>query len=219
MRDPASDDAALAGDPFANNHFFFDDDTRPPSMRAIPGYAGDTFAQAKADMLGAVCPHFAHIRKTNPRDSATDLGKLEDTLMRLILRRGIPFGPPVVGVKQPSRRAARAGARADVPLLRGHASRISSNSSRAAGPTPPSSRTSVATIRSSDSGIERGDRARFIDVPTGSGTVRLTARCRVGDADRRRVLLRAADRCAHRRSRSVDALTLTSAVVWIAGRR
>ena len=102
MRAPASDNAALAGDPFANNHFVFDDDTRPASMRAISGYAGDTFAQAKADMLGTVCPHFAHIRKANPRDSATDLGKPDDTLMRLILRRGIPFGPPVVGVKRPS---------------------------------------------------------------------------------------------------------------------
>jgi len=45
------DDAALAGDPFANNNFLFDDDTRPSSLREIPGYAGDSFPQAKADML------------------------------------------------------------------------------------------------------------------------------------------------------------------------
>ena len=62
---------------------------------------GDGFPAAKADMLGAVCPHFAHIRKMNPRDSATDLGKPLDTLLRLIFRRGIPFGPPVVGAKRP----------------------------------------------------------------------------------------------------------------------
>ena len=82
MRTPSSDDTALAGDPFANNDFLFDDDSRQSSMRELPGYAGDTFAQAKPDMFGLVCPHFAHIRKTNPRDSATDLGKLEDTIMR-----------------------------------------------------------------------------------------------------------------------------------------
>src|SRR5688572_590430 len=44
----------------------------------------------------------AHVRKVNPRDSATDLGKFEDTLTRLILRRGIPFGQPIIGVEQPS---------------------------------------------------------------------------------------------------------------------
>src|SRR5262249_48479631 len=102
IRTPAADNTALARGPFADNHFVFDDDPRPSSLRPIPGYAGDTFARAKADMLGAVCPHFAHIRKANPRDSATDLGKMEDTLMRLILRRGIPFGPPIIGVERAS---------------------------------------------------------------------------------------------------------------------
>jgi len=96
------DDPALAGDQFANNHFLFDDDTRPSMLRPIPGYGGDTHAAATADPLGAVCPHFAHIRKANPRDSATDLGKPADSLIRMILRRGIPFGPAVVGVKRPS---------------------------------------------------------------------------------------------------------------------
>lgn len=104
LRAPADDDFALAADPWANNHFIFDDDTRPSSLLPIPGYAGDTFAQARADVLGAVCPHFAHIRKTNPRDSATDLGKPADTLLRMILRRGIPFGPPILGVGRPTRR-------------------------------------------------------------------------------------------------------------------
>ncbi len=52
-------------------------------------------------MLGVVCPHFSHIRKMNPRDSATDLGKPADSLTRMILRRGIPFGPPVAGVENP----------------------------------------------------------------------------------------------------------------------
>lgn len=102
MRAPAADDPALAGDEFANNHFVFDDDTRPSSLRAIPGYAGDVHAAARADVLGAVCPHFAHIRKVNPRDGATDLGKPADGLLRMILRRGIPFGSPIAGVKDPS---------------------------------------------------------------------------------------------------------------------
>ncbi|MFL5543016.1 MAG: Dyp-type peroxidase, partial [Longimicrobiaceae bacterium] len=97
MRAPAADDPALAGDEWANNHFIYDDDTRPSMLRPIPGYPGDLFPQARADVLGAVCPHFAHVRKANPRDQATDLGKPQDTVLRMILRRGIPFGPPALG--------------------------------------------------------------------------------------------------------------------------
>lgn len=102
MRTPAADDPVLAGDEFSNNHFLFDDDTRPSSLRPIPGYAGDGHPAARADVLGAVCPHFSHIRKVNPRDGATDLGKPADSLLRMILRRGIPFGQPVAGVKKPA---------------------------------------------------------------------------------------------------------------------
>lgn len=102
MRVPDADDPMLAGDEFANNHFVFDDDTRPSSLRPIPDYPGDVHPPAQADALGAVCPHFAHIRKVNPRDDATDLGKPADGLLRMILRRGIPFGKPIAGVKKPS---------------------------------------------------------------------------------------------------------------------
>jgi Dyp-type peroxidase family len=173
MRTPGSDNAALAGDPFANNHFVFDDDTRPSTMRSIPGYAGDTFAAAKADMFGTVCPHFAHIRKTNPRDSATDLGKMEDTLSRLILRRGIPFGLPVVGAKNPS---AKLQAQERGLMFVCYGSTIEDqfefitrrwvNSA-----IQPNSGGHDPIIGQRD---QRGDRARFVDAPTRSGTVRLT---------------------------------------------
>jgi Dyp-type peroxidase family len=104
MRTPAADIPTLAADDLANNHFLFDDDTRPSTLIPIPGYAGDVHPQAKADVLGRMCPHFAHIRKVNPRDSVTDLGKTGDTLLRAVLRRGIAFGLPVIGVKKPSAR-------------------------------------------------------------------------------------------------------------------
>jgi Dyp-type peroxidase family len=95
------DDPALGGDEFANNHFLFEDPTRPSKL-ALTGYVGDTHPPAAGDVLGTVCPHFAHIRKVNPRDGGTDLGTPADSLLRLMLRRGIPFGPPVVGVDSPS---------------------------------------------------------------------------------------------------------------------
>ena len=68
-RVPDADDPALGGDEFANNHFLFEDDTRPSVLQPIPGYGGDRYAAARADVLGAVCPHSAHIRKVNPRDA------------------------------------------------------------------------------------------------------------------------------------------------------
>ena len=102
LRSPGADDPALAADEWANNHFIFNDDTRPVALRPIAGYGGDTFTQAQQDFLATVCPHFAHIRKSNPRDIATDLGKPHDTMLRLMLRRGIPFGPPLVAIKRPS---------------------------------------------------------------------------------------------------------------------
>ena len=103
IRTPLADNTALAEDTFANNHFIFDDNTRPSELRPIPGYPGDNFPPGMADFLATVCPHFAHIRKVNPRDSVTDLGKPEDNLARMILRRGIPFGPPVIGIKNPKK--------------------------------------------------------------------------------------------------------------------
>lgn len=173
MRSPASDNAALAGDPFANNHFFFDDDTLPPSMRPVTGYAGDHFAPAKADMFGAVCPHFAHIRKVNPRDSATDLGKPHDTLIRLVLRRGIPFGPPIVGVERPS---AELLAQERGLMFLCYGSTIENQFEFL------TRRWANSDIRPNFGGHDpiigqrdqRGHRARFIDMPFGSGTVRIT---------------------------------------------
>ena len=108
VRTPETDNPLLAADEFANNHFLFDDATRPSNLdlTQIPGYPGDVFSDAKEDFLARVCPHFAHIRKMNPRESVTDLGKPEDNLAHMILRRGIPYGPPLFGHKRLTKRLA-----------------------------------------------------------------------------------------------------------------
>ena len=173
MRTPTADNAALAGDIWANNHFIFNDTTRASMLRPIPGYAGDTFPQAAADLLGAVCPHFAHIRKTNPRDIATDLGKPHDSMLRMILRRGIPFGDPLVGVRRPSQQLLRqerglvfvcfgATIEDQFELL----TRRWSNS-----PIQPNFGGHDPIIGQSD---RRGVRERVIEVPTPGGTRRVT---------------------------------------------
>ncbi|UOQ54333.1 Dyp-type peroxidase [Hymenobacter cellulosivorans] len=47
----------------------------------------------QADFGGNICPFASHIRKVQPRDDGTDLGNMERTFQRLMLRRGITFGP------------------------------------------------------------------------------------------------------------------------------
>lgn len=172
MRTPGADDAALAGDEWANNHFIFDDDTRPIPLRPIPGYGGDGFAQARADVLGAVCPHFAHIRKSNPRDSATDLGKPHDSMLRMILRRGIPFGRPIAGVKRPPPSLVKKE-RGLVFVC--YASTIEDQFEFltrrwADSPIQPNFGGHDPIIGQRDS---RGNRTRFIDVPTPAGPRRV----------------------------------------------
>ncbi len=97
------DDPALGDDDFANNHFVFDDDTRPSSLRPIPGYLGDLYPQAEADFL-------AQVFRTSRISAKFALGtrrqrwaKPADSFVRMILRRGIPYGPQLVGVKKAKR--------------------------------------------------------------------------------------------------------------------
>lgn len=45
-----------------------------------------------SDLLGRACPRVAHIRKVNPRDGMSEIGA-EHHAEKLILRRGVTFGP------------------------------------------------------------------------------------------------------------------------------
>lgn len=173
MRSPNADNPALANDKWANNHFIFDDNTRPSNLVPISGYGGDTHAQAQADVLGKVSPHFSHIRKVNPRDAATDLGRAEDTMLRMILRRGIPFGNPLVGVRKLSRKLIKQD-RGLMFICYGSTiedqfeflSRRWSNSDK-----QPNFGGHDPVIGRAD---KRGNRDRFIDFPTATGIQRIT---------------------------------------------
>jgi len=94
-RSPLKDDSEMAQDKLSNNDFVFTIDTPAPVFR--PGVEGpaQAFPSATEDGFGFVCPRAAHIRKVNPRDQDTDFGSQFDTLTRRILRRGIPYGPPL----------------------------------------------------------------------------------------------------------------------------
>jgi len=52
------------------------------------------FGYARQDPRGAACPFSAHIRVVNPRDQALD--PVVEGVPRVI-RRGLPYGPPLVG--------------------------------------------------------------------------------------------------------------------------
>ncbi len=67
---PTADDPHLAEDPARVNAFTYTDDKQ-----------------------GLICPHGAHIRRVNPRDSA--LATLTDVRIHRILRYGAVYGPPL----------------------------------------------------------------------------------------------------------------------------
>jgi Dyp-type peroxidase family len=172
MRTPGADNVPLAGDEWANNHFIYNDDTRASMLVPIPGYPGDLFAQATQDFLGTVCPHFAHVRKSNPRDISTDLGKPQDTLLRMILRRGIPFGKPIFGIKRPSRSLFK---QERGLMFLCYASTIETQFEFLTrrwvnSPIQPNLGGHDPIIGQRDT---RGDRTRFIDVPTAAGVRRV----------------------------------------------
>jgi Dyp-type peroxidase family len=94
LRVPSNDLPALGACPLANNDFLFTANSPPPIF--LPGvHPPKPFPESAADPLGLICPHAAHIRKVNPRDQDSNLGDQFDTLLRRILRRGIPYGPPI----------------------------------------------------------------------------------------------------------------------------
>ncbi len=76
---------------FEVNHFGFAEAARP--MVAREDGARTEVAGAPADAEGLRCPMSAHIRKVNPRDATTDRGGGPETLLTMVLRRGIPYGP------------------------------------------------------------------------------------------------------------------------------
>ena len=92
LRSPEQDNPALGSDGWANNNFLFQNPTSMVPLVPIPGYTGDTFAPSLGDTQGILCPFAGHIRKVNPRDDSTDQSGPSDSLTRLILRRGIPYG-------------------------------------------------------------------------------------------------------------------------------
>ena len=92
---PGANNPAIAEDEMWVNHFAFLHGTneiqvtdRAGAARTIPGHPEDD--------AGLRCPLFAHIRKVNPRDKDTELGDPGSSLTLQMLRRGIPYGPPVV---------------------------------------------------------------------------------------------------------------------------
>jgi deferrochelatase/peroxidase EfeB len=172
LRVPGGDNPALGDDDFANNHFIFDDDARPSSLRPIPGYPGDSYPQAMADFLAQVCPHFAHIRKVHPRDTATELGKPADSFTRMILRRGIPYGPRIVGIKTPKRALVRADRGLMFLCYAGSIEDQFEFLQRRWSNSPAQPNVGGFDPIIGQSG-RHGSRVRFIDVPTPAGTVRI----------------------------------------------
>src|SRR5262249_7478268 len=91
-RTPDADNAAFTQDNRVANDFGFrGDGTVPPLIAGQP--ALPDLPVSKADPDGLICPSASHIRKVNPGDDSVELGSPSDTLLHLLVRRGIPYGP------------------------------------------------------------------------------------------------------------------------------
>ena len=91
-RTPDADNPEFITDNRISNDFGFRfDGVRPPLVSdeaPLP-----SLPLSKADPDAVICPFAAHIRKVNPRDDSVEQGSPSDTLTRLLVRRGIPYGP------------------------------------------------------------------------------------------------------------------------------
>jgi Dyp-type peroxidase family len=105
LRSPAAPDPAALDDMLAANYFDFAATGTVVEVCADPKVAAEALADVMpgvaelrpvsgtpADPFGDYCPRFAHIRKVNPRDLATDQGGPDATLPIQVLRRGITWG-------------------------------------------------------------------------------------------------------------------------------
>jgi Dyp-type peroxidase family len=67
-----------------------------PAADPGPGNASNAFQyRSNGDDDGHVCPVWAHVRKANPRDETTPGGPADDPSAHRMIRRGVPFGPPL----------------------------------------------------------------------------------------------------------------------------
>jgi Dyp-type peroxidase family len=74
-----------------------DESQAEPALANAFGYGDDNPPLSlPVDTTGTLCPITAHIRKINPRDNDTDQGAASATLTHRILRRGIPYGRPIM---------------------------------------------------------------------------------------------------------------------------
>jgi Dyp-type peroxidase family len=90
---PTAPDSVIATDELMVNDFAYGQGTPAIHVTSSDG-AERVIPPQPDDSLAQRCPHFAHIRKVNPRDLTTDQGIPGRTLTFQMLRRGIPYGSP-----------------------------------------------------------------------------------------------------------------------------
>lgn len=88
---PDKADPEISGEPLRINNFRFDSSLSPTPL-ADTGEPPKSIPAVPDDAKSLACPKVSHIRKVNPRDGYSEIGK-ENHPGKLMLRRGITFGP------------------------------------------------------------------------------------------------------------------------------
>ena len=90
---PEAADPEISENAYRINNFRFFASLSPTPL-ADSGEPAQTLPAVPADPMGHACPRASHIRKVNPRDGTSEIGQ-EHHPRKLMLRRGIAFGPEV----------------------------------------------------------------------------------------------------------------------------
>ncbi|MNJ46852.1 Dyp-type peroxidase family protein [compost metagenome] len=90
---PTGEDTKISENPNRINNFRFFASLSPTPL-ADSGEPPQMLPEVPADPLGLACPRASHVRQVNPRDGISEIGQ-EHHPRKLMLRRGIAFGPEV----------------------------------------------------------------------------------------------------------------------------
>ncbi len=90
---PEKEDPVISNDLNRVNNFRFFSSLAPTSL-IDAGEPPQTLPEVLPDPLGLACPRASHIRQINPRDGISEIGQ-ENHPKKLMLRRGVTFGPEV----------------------------------------------------------------------------------------------------------------------------
>ena len=191
LRVPGGDDPALGDDDFANNHFIFDDDTRASSLRSDPRLSRRCVSSGGGRLPGAGMSALRAYPQSSPSRHGDRDGQTGRQLCSYDSEARHSVWSAARRSEEGQARTDRRGIAGSCSSATERASKISSSFCSGAGRTPPYSRTSADSTRSSGRMAARGGNWAVHRLSNRGRHGSHQDEERMGNADRRRLLFRA----------------------------